>query len=524
MGASKEDRWAHLWQLILVLASVALINSDQNLLAPNLSACAEDFGLTPLEKDQQLGGGLAMGLFVVGAPAAIIVGAFADASSHRVRLLAIVLLLGAVGCALSAASRNYEQLFVARSITGVSLGGGLPLTFSIVGDMFDPSALTAISGRIGFAMLSGQVAGQTLAGLIGPSLGWRAPFWLVSVAMGGVSVIISVAMREPPRRIPPGARGGGRSPMGSGMKSIAIGWLAIFRVPSVWLVFLQGLPGCIPWGVIIAFLPDYLHQQGGFSVYEATLIMGAFSVGGGLGTFVGGEGGQLLYNRSPRLPALLMLVMGSLGVLPFWIIISHTPPSLLVAGALACIGGVCATTTGPMIRATLTNVTATEQVSATPPQTEPTSAPCRLPPSAPLPSAPPLLTTPLHTSFLDPPRPRTRPPPPFTSQRGVAFAAFALFDDIGKGAGPVVIARMVKTMGRRRAFSLAMLGWLPCAILCGATALTVEADEERLMVRGAGKGKAPKKGGGRGGGDLRESCCTRLALCVCEWLSLRGFV
>lgn len=88
----------------------------------------------------------------------------------------------------------------------------------------------------------------------------------------------------------------------------------------------------------------------------------------------------------------------------------------------------------------------------------------------------------------------------------------------------MVIARMVKTMGRRRAFSLAMLGWLPCAILCGATALTVEADEERLMVRGAGKGKAPKKGGGRGGGDLRESCCTRLALCVCEWLSLRGFV
>ena len=38
-----------------------------------------------------------------------------------------------------------------------------------------------------------------------------------------------------------------------------------------------------------------------------------------------GQAGQLLYNRSPRLPALLMLVAGAAGVLPLWLLIRAPP-------------------------------------------------------------------------------------------------------------------------------------------------------------------------------------------------------
>ena len=120
---------------LLLLTCAALINSDQNLLSPNMSACADDFGFTKQEKDEKLGGKLAAGLFLAGAPAAVAVGVAADGAMRRVDLLLLVLLIGSIGCLGSALASSFGQLFAARALTGVSLGGGLPVTFSLMGDM-----------------------------------------------------------------------------------------------------------------------------------------------------------------------------------------------------------------------------------------------------------------------------------------------------------------------------------------------------------------------------------------------------
>ena len=197
-------------------------------------------------------------------------------------------------------------------------------------------------------------------------------------------------------------------------------------MPTVWLVFLQGAPGTVPWGCISTFLPDYLHIEGGLSVESSTLVMALFTLGGTLGQLVGGEAGQALYNRSRRLPAALMLVAGAAGAVPMrWLVAEPGASSLWSMGALAALGGFFATQTGPIVRATLSNVTTSEQ-------------------------------------------------------RGVAFAAFALADDLGKGFGPVWVASLIRALGRPRALATAMLFWLPCAALCGGTALAVDADEERI--------------------------------------------
>jgi len=34
----------------------------------------------------------------------------------------------------------------------------------------------------------------------------------------------------------------------------------------------QGLPGCLPWGMLLVFFNDFLAQQKGFSVPAATLV------------------------------------------------------------------------------------------------------------------------------------------------------------------------------------------------------------------------------------------------------------
>lgn len=70
--------------------------------------------------------------------------------------------------------------------------------------------------------------------------------------------------------------------------------------------------------------------------------------------------------------------------------------------------------------------------------------------------------------------------------RASAFAVFAIFDDLGKGGGPWIIARMVRAFGRRRAFVLATaLGWCVGGLVNLCVALTLEADERKLRA-GAG--------------------------------------
>ena len=43
--------------IVALIVCVTLIHSEQNLLAPNMSAVAQTFGLDAAEKDEWLGGG-----------------------------------------------------------------------------------------------------------------------------------------------------------------------------------------------------------------------------------------------------------------------------------------------------------------------------------------------------------------------------------------------------------------------------------------------------------------------------------
>ena len=48
--------------------------------------------------------------------------------------------------------------------------------------------------------------------------------------------------------------------------------IALLRVPTNMYVFIQGLFGCLPWGVLLTYLTDYLAQDKGLSVPTATMV------------------------------------------------------------------------------------------------------------------------------------------------------------------------------------------------------------------------------------------------------------
>ena len=48
--------------------------------------------------------------------------------------------------------------------------------------------------------------------------------------------------------------------------------IAVLKVRTNLFVFIQGLPGCFPWGVLLTYLTDYLAQNKGMTVQRATVV------------------------------------------------------------------------------------------------------------------------------------------------------------------------------------------------------------------------------------------------------------
>ncbi len=138
---------------------------------------------------------------------------------------------------------------------------------------------------------------------------------------------------------------------------------------------------------------------------------------------------QRLYRVDKRYPALLAGASAIGGCLPLWLLFNkvNVDTDYWKVIFVSVLAGFGSGPTGPIIKATLTNVT----------------------------------------------HPRAR---------GQAFAFFNLFDDFGKGLGPFFVSLLISAMGGRLpAFNLGILGW----VICGAANLAifwfVERDEAKMI-------------------------------------------
>ncbi len=481
------------YTVAILCLTVFFLFADQNLMAPNLSAIAKDFGFSDKERDEKLGGFIAFGFFIIGGPVALLVGYFAD-TCNRCMLFALVVTFGEGACFATYFVRSYPELLLCRILTGISIGGSTPIIFSLLGDLFPESSRVYVSTLIGIAMSSGIAGGQLLAGVVGPPCGWRLPFLLVSIPAIICGNLVVLTVKEPLRgsqeqavramkqesRASSGqtsrdvaedhsnkntdeemvVNGCKRSSMsqsyqslqhsasslevklnerqtcdqnlsdeeqaaaaqhsheltnveGDGAVALAaaaadyserIEWrklVALFRTPSVVLIFVQGLPGCLPWGMVYVFLNDYLSSDRGMSVQAATLALTCFGVGGLFGQLWGGWYGQRLYNRDPCHQCVLMGATTVLSVFPMLYLVV-APASGGGFFAVAVLAGALVSINGPNVRTVL-------QVSAS-------SKCCWYCCAKVLTSAEQNVCIP--------------------EVRGCAFAVFMLTDDLGKGLGP----------------------------------------------------------------------------------------
>mmetsp|Transcript_9704 Transcript_9704/g.11966 ORF Transcript_9704/g.11966 Transcript_9704/m.11966 type:complete len:212 (-) Transcript_9704:2-637(-) len=205
------------------------------------------------ERDAKLGGQLATGLFLIGGPISIILGALGDVYSRK-NLFVVVLVIGGLASVGTSMSKNFSQLFWSRSFTGISLGAALPLTFSLLGDLYPPSQRTELSARVGIALSAGQGAGQLFSGIVGDKTNWRYPFVIVAIAFFILALIVFCFMIEPPRgNFDPRSdkdqmllpekllQDDDSVPLSHDRDTCSSRCLGLASTPTVWLIFLQGV-------------------------------------------------------------------------------------------------------------------------------------------------------------------------------------------------------------------------------------------------------------------------------------------
>lgn len=429
--------------LALFVGLVALLYADQNLMAPNLTAMGQEFGFTRAQIDQRLGADINLMFWMLGGVVTLGIGYLTDRADltrivSRKLLLCLVALGGQLACLFSGLVHTYEQLYWARALTGLGIGGSFPLVYSLVGDYFPPERRASANATIGLAMGLGIAAGQLLAGMLGSTHGWRMPFLCVAVPGLALNVLFLLIAREPQRGAHEAAL---KDFLASGQvyeERIRLAELPqLLRLRTNALILLQALPGSVPWGVFFVYLNDYYAHDKGFSVPDATLlvmVMGAAAIFGG---FVGGLAGQRLHNRAARLMPLLCAATTFAATVPM---------ALLINYPVGPVGPVGPTTSllGPCVVGGLTGFLAA-------------------------------MTAPnIYTMLIN-----VNPP----ERRGAAFSLLNLFNDLGRGFGAWVVGGMAATLGRVTAFHVANLMWIGCGIALLALVWLFPPEEAALQKR-----------------------------------------
>jgi len=259
----------------VLLTAQTLDGMDMNALAFVGAAVRQDLGLT------RTAFGACVGAAFLGtAIGAAMFGAVADRIGRRKALLAVVCLFG-VASLVTSRAENAVELVVIRGLTGLALGGLLPIsTALLIANSAKAARTTAVT-----VVTAGSAGGAVLAGLVSslvvPDFGWRSVF-----VIGGFAplVVMPLLWIVVPRDRPQPA-----AVARSGDEKRA-GGLALFR-DGAWRLtvrlWIGMFFGALPVFVTVGWLPSLIEAKTA-SLAHAAVAASFFSIGGALGGIAAG--------------------------------------------------------------------------------------------------------------------------------------------------------------------------------------------------------------------------------------------
>lgn len=165
-------------------------------------------------------------------------------------------------------ARTLPLLFALRVISGAAAGGVIPLALAMIGDRVGMETRQVAISRFVIAIILGQLAGSSLAGVIGAGIGWRGVLAL-SAALAAAACAMAVAGLS--RR---------SSPRPFSLAGAASAYRAILGIPLARALFTFVFLEAIAIFGIFPYIAPLLESRGEGGAFEAGLVLGGFALGG----------------------------------------------------------------------------------------------------------------------------------------------------------------------------------------------------------------------------------------------------
>jgi len=308
------------WTALILLTTLNFLNYiDRSVLFAVQPLVQSEFHLTNAQVGYLTSAFLLF--YMVAAP---FVGPLADRYSRK-----LIIVLGAVFWSgltlLTAVTHTYGELLLRHTLVGVGEATFVTIAPTFVADLFPESKRGRIFGIFYLAIPVGTAAGYLLGGKLGPSMGWRFPFYIA--AFPGFLLALAVwFLPEPPR----GQFDSLKETPGRGTL------LGLSRNPAFWTVTLGMAAGTFSLCGIQVWMPTFLSRTRGYSLESANLIFGEIVVVDGiLASLAGGWLGDRLLPRMKGSYYFVSAVSMGLGVPVMIVALFNRGPIMVPAIAVA---------------------------------------------------------------------------------------------------------------------------------------------------------------------------------------------
>lgn len=165
---------------------------------------------------------------------------------------------------------NFSTIFAARIVAGAAAGGIFPVGMAVIGDLIPIGGRQVAIGRWLAAVITGNLLGSSLSGIIADLTGWRGVFFVIT-GLGVVALVVAIITLRHAARA---------KRIGFSLKGFGAGYKSVFSNPRAKFcftaVFVEGIVilGLFPFVALL------LLRAGEPRSSIAGAVIAGFSVGG----------------------------------------------------------------------------------------------------------------------------------------------------------------------------------------------------------------------------------------------------